>query len=186
MKQFLAGLALAALACAPAMAKPYVVDQANSSIAFAGAHAGRPFEGRLGQWSVTIDFDPANPGASSVQATFDIASAATGEAMFDGTLPQADWFDTANHPQARFATTAIAANADGTWAVTGDLTIRGTTKTITFPLSLSDPAASPVTASAIIEIDRLAFGLGQQSDPKAEWVSQTITVTLALTATAAP
>ncbi len=185
MKAFLPALAALTLVALPAAARPYNVDYAQSTVSFSGAHADQPFSGKFGKWTAAIDFDPANLAASSIKASFDLASASTGNSMYDGTLPQADWFNAAAQPQATFSSTAIAANADGTYTVAGDLTIRGITKPASFSFTLSDLAQSPVKATAQIPIERLDFDLGRKSDPTAEWVSKTIQVTLDIVATPA-
>ncbi|RJF87957.1 YceI family protein [Oleomonas cavernae] len=182
MKQYLAGLLLALAVAAPALAKTYSVDYSASTVAFAGTHASGPFTGKFGAWQAEIDFDPASLAPSRLKVSFDPASATTGNAMYDGTLPQADWFDVARFPAATFTSTAIAANADGSYTATGQLTIRDVTREISFPFTLSGLDKAPVKATATFPLDRLAFNLGAKSDPKAEWVGQQIQITIDLVA----
>lgn len=169
-----------------AAARVYTVDKEQSRVAFSGVHAGNAFEGVFDTWTADIDFDPENLAGSSIRATFDTASARTGNKMYDGTLPQADWFDVKNHAQATFVSTSIRENADGGYIATGDLTIRGTTAAVDVPFTLSDLTQTPVKAEARVEIDRLAFGIGKKSDEKAEWVDRAISVSMTLSATPAP
>lgn len=172
------------LATAPAEAAEYTVDTKASKIAFSGTHADTPFSGNFEEWTAVLSFDAGDLENSKFIATFNTASAKTGNAMYDGTLPQADWFDVKNHPQATFTTTAIAAKPDGSgYSATGDLTIRGVTKPVQFDFTLSDLAQSPVTAKATLTINRLDFDIGKKSDASAEWVSRDITLTLDITAT---
>lgn len=166
----------------PAGATPYTVDQAASHVAFSGMHADTPFKGHFDKWAAAVDFDAANPAASKISATFDLASAVTGNKMFDGTLPQADWFDVKNTPQAEFTSTAVAQNADGSYQVDGDLTLRGITRPVSFAFRLDDPAGETLTATAQLPLERLAFDIGKKSDPDAEWVGKIITVDIALKA----
>lgn len=171
-----------AMMAAVANAAPYNVDYANSKIAFMGQHAGKNFSGEFKSWQAKIDFDPANLPGSKISAHFDLTSAKTGDMMYDGTLPSADWFDIKNTPQAEFVTTAIRANAAGGYMASGNLTLRGVTKPVEFTFSLSDLHAPPVRVTAQFPIDRLAYAIGQKSDAAAEWVSKTITVELQLSA----
>ena len=180
----LTALAVMAVGCTSAVqAKPYVVDIAASSIGFAGTHADNPFNGKITGFTADVDFDPAALDKSHIKAEFELATAATGNAMYDGTLPQADWFDVAQWPKATFVSRKILANDDGSYTASGDLTIRNITKPIDLKFTLSDLAKAPVTATGKLEIDRLAYDIGRKSDPKAEWVSQTITVDVKLVAT---
>ncbi len=177
---FTAAFALTLLAAIPAYAAAYKVDPATSSIAFSGTHAGSPFTGTFERYVVDIDFDPANVAATSIRATIDLASAKTGNKMFDGTLPNDDWFDTKNHPNGLFKSTKVEKQADGNYQVTGDLTLRGITKPVTFIFTLDREDAPEINASATLNVDRLAYDIGKKSDGKAEWVSQEIGITLKL------
>lgn len=101
--------------------------------------------------------------------------------MYDGTLPQADWFDVKNHQAAKFISTSITANNNDGYTANGDLTIRGITQPVSFVFTVSDLSAAPVQTSGEIIIDRLAFDIGKKSDAKAEWVSREIIVKLNIT-----
>lgn len=182
-KAVYAAVFAASLASADARATDYAIDKAQSKIEFSGTHADKPFKGSFGEWTATIAFDPADLGASKIAATFNTASAKTGDAMYDGTLPQADWFHTKEFPEATFTSTAISAKEDGSYTATGDLTIRGITKPVSFDFTLSDLAQSPVTATGHIILNRLDFDLGKKSDGAAEWVSKDITIALHIVAT---
>lgn len=177
---FTAAFALVLLATLPAHAASYQVDPVTSSIAFSGEHAGAPFSGAFERYVVDIDFDPANVAATSIRATIDLASAKTGNKMFDGTLPNDDWFDIKNHPNGLFKSTKVEKQADGNYQVTGDLTLRGITQPVTFVFTLDREDAPEINASATLAIDRLAYDIGKKSDAKAEWVSKDISITLKL------
>ncbi len=169
-------------AITPAAAATYVVDSAQSEVSFGGTHAGNPFTGRFETWTATIDFDAAAPQTSKLAATFDLVSAKTGNSMYDGTLPQADWFDIKNTPQANFTSTAVSTAGDNKFTVTGDLTLRGITKPVTFDFTLTEGADGLSEATATIPVDRLMFDIGRKSDAKAEWVSKNIDITLKIKA----
>ena len=166
----------------PALAADYNVDYAQSEIAFSGTHAGNEFNGIFEEWSAKISFDPDNLEASSLIAKFNTKTAKTGNAMYDGTLPQADWFDTKNHPEAIFISTSVTANEDGSYKASGDLTIKEIKQPISFGFTLQDLQASSVEVKANFPIDRFAFDIGKKSDPKAEWVSKEITLNIGLKA----
>lgn len=169
-----------------AAAKTYTVDPAASTVKFSGTHAGNPFEGVFETWTAEIVFDPANLPGSSIKTKFDTASAKTGNAMYDGTLPQADWFDSSNHPDAVFESTSITTAENSTYKAMGTLNLRGISQPVEFIFTLSDLATPPVKATASFDIDRLAFDIGKGSDAKAEWVSQKINITINLSASLSP
>ena len=167
----------------PAEARDYTIDYGASKIEFSGTHADNPFKGSFGEWTAEITFDPANIETSKIVATFKPDSAKTGDAMYDGTLPQTDWFNTKEHPQATFASTTVRDNEGGGYIADGNLTIRGITKPVQLAFTLSDLEQSPVTAKGSLTINRLDFDLGQKSDGDAEWVSREIKIDITLVAT---
>lgn len=166
----------------PAHAASYQVDPVSSSITFSGTHAGTVFSGIFERYVVDIDFDPANIAATSIRATIDLASAKTGNKMFDGALPKDDWFDTDKTPNGLFKSTAVEKQADGRYVAIGDLTLRGITKPVTLSFSLDREDAPEINASATLTVDRLAYDIGKKSDSKAEWVSKDIAITMKLIA----
>lgn len=181
---FFLGLALTlALAC-NTQAAPYDIDHDNSTVSFTGTHAGIPFKGTFKEWSADIDFDPQQLDQSSLIATFHMASVSTGNPMYDGTLPQKDWFDSKDFPEAVFRSTSITHKENNIYHVIGNLTLRDITRPVTFDFTLSDITASPVKVHASFPVDRLAFDIGKKSDDKEEWVSREIIFTIDLSATA--
>lgn len=153
------------------------IDTNKSTLTFEGEHAGNAFTGTFKNWQGDIDLD-----AQSLTATFDLTSAHTGNAMYDGTLPSADWFDSANHPKATFKSTAFKKVDANTYNVTGDLTLKGATHPVSFNLNLTENSAEKVAGEAMFTLNRLLYNIGKKSDPKAEWVSKDIGVTVQFTA----
>jgi polyisoprenoid-binding protein YceI len=179
MKHFILTI-MAALFCAPVFAAGYEVDYAKSRLAFSGKHTGNDFTGAFEKWDALIAFDPDDLAASKIEVTVDTASAKTGNKLYDGTLPNDDWFDVKNHPQAKFISSGIAKNPDGSYTAKGMLTIRAVAQPISFDFALSDLAAP--TVKFTLTLDRLAFTIGAKSDPKAEWVSREIMLDVMLVA----
>lgn len=158
------------------IAAEYIVQKNESSISFSGVHAGREFKGKFGEWTAQIDFDPAHLTQAEISANFDLSSASTGNKMYDGTLPQSDWFDVKNYPTASFAITSITQEQSGNYKALGDLTLKGVTKPLEFTFSLSGLDTEYAQMSADFKIDRFAYGIGAKSDPEAEWVDRDISV----------
>lgn len=114
--------------------------------------------------SGTVEFDPASPESAKVQASIDAATVNTREEKRDGHLKSADFFEVEKYPKLTFSSTSITKKGDG-FALTGDLTIRGTTKPVTFQVEgptkeEKDPWGNTrIGASATTTIDRREFGL---------------------------
>lgn len=176
--KFLPVFALALLMSFSAHAAEYTVNPAQSSIRFSGKHAGNNFSGAFGAWEGKIDFDPANLATSHVEIKIDTASAKTGNAMYDGTLPTADWFDSKTYPEAKFVSESFKFIDGNRYQVKGLLTLRGVSVSVDFIFTLNITQGGLATASASFILDRIAFGMGAKSDPKAEWVERNVKIDL--------
>ena len=152
--------------------EPIAVDNRNSTVSFAGEHAGMTFEGVFEKWSASLILPPNdNP---SIQATFDLRSAKTGDSTYDSTLPEGDWFDVENHPTGKFESSKIV-KKDNNYEVSGKLSLRGESHPISFLLYSKDGKLE-----ASFDIDRLKYKIGMDSDPDAEWVSKIIKMNMSL------
>src|SRR6202034_1089879 len=69
---------------------------------------------------------------SSVEASVDVATVNTHDAQRDGHLKSADFFDADKFPKLTFKSTSVAKKGADEYAVTGDLTVHGVTKPVTF------------------------------------------------------
>lgn len=177
---------LVLLVTTPAVATDYKIDYANSQITFSGMHAGNHFTGEFQNWQAAIDFNRDNPTSSKVTASIDMTSAHTGNTTYDKTLPKPDWFAVNNHPGATFTSTTITGKGDHRYHMDGTLTIRGISHPQAFDFTLREQESGQVRAQGEVMIDRLAYDIGKGSDPKAEWVSRNIPVTIDVLATPTP
>lgn len=181
MKYVLALLAL--LLPMNGYAANFNVDYANSTITFKGEHAGSAFDGVFKEWNATILFDSKRLSESFIEASIKLSSAKTGNLLYDGTLPQSDWFDTKNHPEGLFRSKEITQDASGKYHANGTLTLRDITNPAAFHFNLSERDDGSIKAEGDLVIDRLSYNIGKGSDPKAEWVSNDIVVHLIVFAT---
>ncbi|MGE0047215.1 MAG: YceI family protein [Hyphomonadaceae bacterium] len=158
------------------------VNRSASEIAFSGRHAAVNFRGTFETWRADIRFDPENLDASQVTVTIDTASARDGVSLHEQSLPQREWFDTANHPQATFRTTRIRHREGNEYEAEGMLTIKGRTEEIDLPFTLTINA-NRASMTGRVEIERRDFDLGMESDPDAEYVSRSIRIEVRVEAT---
>lgn len=132
-KKMVLATALTLSMSAAAFADTYTIDTkgAHASINFRTIHLGYSFlTGRFDGFTGTFDFDPAKPEAGKVSLEIDVNSINSNHAERDNHLRSADFFDVANHPKASFVSTAIKKTGDKTAVISGDLTIRGVTKSV--------------------------------------------------------
>ena len=122
----------------------YTIDPAHTRLGFSARHAMvTTVRGSFKEFTGTAHIDAANPSASSVTLTIQAGSIDTGQADRDGHLVSADFFDVENNPTITFVSTKVDKVDDDTWAVTGDLTIKGTTKPVTIAFDETGSAQDP-------------------------------------------
>ena len=95
------------------VAAEWIVDAGESRIAFSGTHTGRAFSGSFQSWVADITFDPDHLASSKAVVRVDLASATTGNATYDKTLPTPDWLDTTRSAVAVFETISFRIVAPG-------------------------------------------------------------------------
>ena len=129
-------MAAAVLAVLPARAQDtYKIDAVHSEISFKIRHLLAKTSGRFTKFSGTIQVNPADVAKSSVEVTIDAASVNTDNEARDKHLRGADFFDVEKFPTITFKSTSVKEVAKGKLEVTGDFTLHGVTKRITFPIT---------------------------------------------------
>jgi polyisoprenoid-binding protein YceI len=161
-------VALSVLTVTPALAAPttYAFDPAHSAATFSIKHLGiSTVRGEFGKMKGTVQADRGNLGASKVEATIDAASVSTREPKRDAHLKSPDFFDVAKFPTMSFKSTRVDPAPGGGLKLTGDLTIHGVTKSVTFDVQpLSPDTKTPfgttiAGTSATTKINRRDFGI---------------------------
>ena len=168
-----------------AAAQPWVVDQKASRIAFSTQWAGSAVNGAFNQWTADIRFDPRNLAGSRAVVVIQTGSARTGQGDPDQNLPGDDWFNVKAFPTARFEATRFTALGGNRYQADGTLTVKGRATPVRLPFTL-DIAGNVATMRGQVSLDRIALGLGLQSDPASEWVSRQTAVTVSVRATRRP
>jgi polyisoprenoid-binding protein YceI len=139
------------------------VYTAHSSVGFKVRHFFAKATGNFRQFEGTIQFDPAQPERASVEATIQTTSIDTANEGRDKHLRSADFFDVEKFPTLTFKSTKVEKKGEEL-LVTGDLTIKGVTKSVTFPIEFHGAGPTPWGAqsagfSAELKIDRKDFGV---------------------------
>mgnify|MGYP001344880868 FL=1 len=141
----------------------WTIDPSHSEVGFSVRHLMvskvkgnfESFEG-----TITIAEDPLQ---SSVTAEVDLSSINTRDEQRDGHLRSADFFEVETHPKLTFTSTSVEPKGDD-YVVTGDLSIKGTTKSVVLDLEFNGVHPDPwggtrAGFSAETEISRKEFGV---------------------------
>lgn len=116
--------------------KTLEIDPVHSSVLFRIKHLYTMFTGRFNVFSGTIVGDPEDPASLWVTAQVSIAGIDTANKARETHLLAPDFFDAKRFQLARFKSTKTVPGKDNTARVTGDLTIRDTTREVTFDVKL--------------------------------------------------
>ncbi|HVG10136.1 MAG TPA: YceI family protein [Thermoanaerobaculia bacterium] len=158
-------LSLALLLPALAVADPavYKVDTDHSGVGFTIRHFVSNVPGRFKDFEGVIKYDKQNPAASSVNFTIQAASIDTDNTDRDNHLRGNEFFDVEKFPTLSFSSTSVKAVDADTLEVTGEMTMRGVTKTVTVPVDLLGSVKTPRGEKAGFEtsfkLDRKDYGI---------------------------
>ncbi|MCO4744345.1 MAG: YceI family protein [Proteobacteria bacterium] len=133
------------------------VDASQGSIRALGAKVTATHPIDFGTYSGAVTLDGETPTAVRYEIQMDTLEA--DHPKLTSHLKDADFFEVSAHPTSTFVSTAVAEGSDvegATHTVTGDLTIRGTAKRVSFPATFELSPAS-VTANAEFVINRQDF-----------------------------
>ncbi|WP_040283328.1 YceI family protein [Tessaracoccus massiliensis] len=142
----------------------YVLDPTHTTLSFVTRHAMvTKVRGSFEEFEGQAVVDGANPGNTTLEVKINPASVNTRNADRDNHVRSADFFDVENYPVWTFKGTDFAINGDVV-EVTGDLTIKDTTKSITIPLEYQGAAKDPfgnmrVGFEGSTQVSRADFGL---------------------------
>jgi polyisoprenoid-binding protein YceI len=173
------------LAAAPALAAPasYGIDTKHTQTAFAVKHLViSTVRGEFGKTEGKVVIDDADLTKSSVEATIDVASINTREPDRDKHLKTGDFLDLAKYPTITFKSTKVAVAGPGQLKVTGDLTIRGTTKSVVLDVTgptaeVKDPWGMQRRGiAATTKINRRDFGVNFGAIDAAPVVGDEVTI----------
>ena len=144
---------------AAAQGQKYSITPQNSKIEFIGSKVTGHHNGSFGEFSGQVDY-AGSPENSHVNIAIKTDSITTDTPDLTKHLKTADFFDVAKYPEATFVSTAIKPGGENgaSHTVTGNLTLHGVTKAVTFPATINvTPEAATVESS--FSINRKDFGI---------------------------
>ena len=160
----------------------YKLDPGHTNVIASWSHFGfsNP-SANFGQVSGTLSYDSAAPEKSSVEVNLPLSGLDTFVPALDEHLKKADFFDAAKFPAATFKSTNVEVVGNGTFKVTGLLTIKGVSKSVTLDVRLNNAGVHPMTKQEAIGFDATAtikrsdFGMGMYAPAVSDEISLRIT-----------
>jgi polyisoprenoid-binding protein YceI len=163
-------LALAFLFSSAALADDLKADPVHSFVVFDIHHFGAGYVyGTFGGPTGTVGYDGTDLTKTSFDLSVDTASIETRNENRDKDLKGPDYFDVKQFPTMTFKSTSVTKTGDQTMAVTGDLTVRGVTKSITVPIEITGAGTmmgkTRTGFRADFKIDRRDYGMVIHPEP---------------------
>jgi polyisoprenoid-binding protein YceI len=145
----------------------YTIDSAHSAVVFKISHSDLNWiYGRFNQFSGEFAIDPSDPSNSSFTMTIRPDSVDTNNAKRDGHLRSPDFFNTKQFPEMKFKSTSVKP-IDGGYEVSGDFTLHGETKPVTFNLmggkTIAAKGGQRTGYTAEFKLKRSDFGVSKFS-----------------------
>lgn len=142
----------------------FVLDPTHTAISFVTRHAMvTKVRGSFAEFSGRAVIDKDDHSAFELQVDIDVASVGTRNPDRDAHLRSADFFDAENYPKITFTGTGYEIKGDVV-EITGDLTIRDVTRSLTIPFEFQGTAKDPfgntrVGIEGSVQVLRSDFGL---------------------------
>lgn len=143
----------------------WTIDPTHSEVGFSVRHAMvTNVRGRFTEYDGKLHLDGTTPGNSSADLVIKVASIDTNQAQRDEHLRTGDFFAVDTHPEIRFRSTSAERLRGDSYRMTGDLTIKGTTRPIVLDLDFTGSATDAYGAERVgfegtAVVDRTEFGL---------------------------
>jgi len=143
----------------------YTVDPSHSRIGFVARHAMvTKVRGAFNEFDATARIDGEDLGRSSVSVSIKTGSIDTRNEQRDGHLRSNDFLDIESFPEITFVSTDVVPVGTDVVRVTGDLTIKGTTRPVTVDFTYEGTATDPfgnlrVGFEGAVTINRKEWGV---------------------------
>jgi polyisoprenoid-binding protein YceI len=160
----------------------YSITPQHCKIDFIGSQVAGSHNGSFQKFSGEIDYN-GNPERSRVSVDIDTASLNADDPKLTEHLKTPDFFDVAKYPKATFVSTAIKPGGDkgASHTVTGNLTLHGVTKSVSFPATIA-ATADAINVDANFSINRKDFGINY-AGPTNNLIRDDVVLTLKIHAT---
>lgn len=131
----------------------------QSSITFVSKQMSVPVEGLFKKFSGNVRINPAKPEAGSAQIEIDLSSIDAGGAETNDEVKGKNWFNVAEFPTAKFASSSVKALGGGKFEAAGKMTIKGKTMEIRAPFSMKEDKGLLIV-DGVFMLKRLDYGIG--------------------------
>jgi polyisoprenoid-binding protein YceI len=159
MKRLMTGLFAAVVVACPILAADtkFALDGDNTKVQFVGTKPGGRHEGGFKKLTGTATVSGNDLSTAKFEVEIDMTTLYTDTDKLTAHLKSADFFSVKSNPKSKFVSTKVEKADDG-YTVTGDLTLNGKTKSLSFPAKMA-LADGGLTLTSEFKIKRQDFGI---------------------------
>ena len=139
---------------------PQPVAQDKMDVRFVSKQMNVPVEGKFSKFKASVAFDPTRLDQSKAQFEVDLASINMGLDEAETEVKGPAWFDTARFPVATFASSSVKALGGNKYEAAGKLTIKGITRDVVAPFTLTPKPGGTNDVAGALVIKRLDYKIG--------------------------
>ena len=132
----------------------------QSALTFIVTQMNVPVEGRFKTFDAELQFDPASPELASGSIEIDLTGIDAGSDEANDEVAGPQWLDISRYPKARFTVSSVHPLDAGRYRISGQLTIKGHTKTVTATATLETQDSRGVLDGDLV-IRRADFAIGE-------------------------
>ncbi|NLZ12542.1 MAG: YceI family protein [Alcaligenaceae bacterium] len=158
------------------------LDSAASKVSFGYSQMSVDMTGGFSEVKATeLQFDPATPDTARIALEIALKGVDAGYAEANTELAKDEWLNTAKFPLASFTARKVTALGDNRFEAAGDLVIKGNTRPITVPFTVTETADNGVFKGQFT-LQRSDFNIGEGQWKDFSIVADNITITFSLVA----
>lgn len=137
----------------------------RSTLSFVFKQMGVPVAGSFKKFAARISFDPAQPGAAKAAIDLDLAGIDAGSPEANDEVAGKAWFNSRVFPRATFVSTAATALGGNRYQVSGNMTIKGRTRSVSAPFTFTQRGdGAAIDGTFVLKRADFAVGEGEWAD----------------------
>jgi polyisoprenoid-binding protein YceI len=156
----------------------------KSTLDFVYKQMGVSVDGSFKKFAAQLSFDPAKLSTAKAALDLYVTSIDTGFDEGNEEVASKAWFNAKAFPRAKFESTSFKALGGNRYEVTGKMSIKGRTQTVTAPFTLNQQGSNAIVDGAFV-LKRADFAIGEGAWSDFGTVANEIQIKFHFTATAA-
>ena len=138
------------------------IQAEKSTLGFVYKQMGVPVDGSFKKFAAQLSFDPAKLGTAKAALDLDVTSIDAGSDEANDAVVAKEWFNAKAFPRAKFESSSFKALGGNRYEVTGKMSIKGRTQTVTAPFTLNQQGSSAIVDGAFV-LKRADYAIGEGS-----------------------